>query len=142
MWSSEIGNASVAPSQVRQNLSARRISERSESSIQRGGRIFNHLVNYLTESSLCANIFLASRSRSRGGVCLKRLCLPRMAQTPLQQFLPGECFFVYDVRHLGRIATVVAFQNIDESLHTPSRHSFVWIDIEPRNLRAAGKMME
>ncbi len=57
MRSSEVGNTSIALSQVRQNLSARRISERSESSIQRGGRIFNHLVNYLTESSLCANIF-------------------------------------------------------------------------------------
>ena len=53
-----------------------------------------------------------------------------------------ERFFVHDVRHLCRIAAVVAFENVDESLYTAARHAFVWIDIQTRNLRAAGEMME
>src|SRR5262245_52087805 len=53
-----------------------------------------------------------------------------------------KCFFVHDVRHLCRIAAVVAFENVDQSLHTPSRHAFVWIDIKTRDLRTAGEMME
>jgi hypothetical protein len=54
----EIGNARVAPRQVRQDLPARWISQRGKSSAQRSRRIFNHLVNYLAESLQRANIFL------------------------------------------------------------------------------------
>src|SRR6266699_4839994 len=61
---------------------------------------------------------------------------------PAAVTLLGERFFVHDVRHLRRIAAVVAFENVDESLHTPPSHAFVWIDIQTCNLRAAGKMME
>jgi len=55
---SEIGNAPVATRQVRQNLPARWVSQSGKSSVQRSRRIFNHLVNYLTESFEYANIFL------------------------------------------------------------------------------------
>src|SRR5215470_17758834 len=51
-------------------------------------------------------------------------------------------FLVHHVWHLGRIAAVVAFENVDESLHTASSHAFIWIDIETRDLRATGEMME
>jgi len=54
----EVGNAPVAPRQVCQNLPARGIGQRGKSSVQRPGRIFNHLVNYLATSSQRANIFL------------------------------------------------------------------------------------
>ena len=54
----EVGNAPVAPRQVRQNLPARGIGQRGKSSVQRSRRIFNHLVNYLAESLRRANIFL------------------------------------------------------------------------------------
>jgi len=40
------------------------------------------------------------------------------------------------------IAAVVAFENVDQSLHTPPGHAFVWVDIQACNLRAAGEMME
>jgi len=56
--------------------------------------------------------------------------------------LRDERFFVHDVRHFCRIAAVVAFKNVDESLHATTCHAFVWIDIQTSNLRAAGKMME
>ncbi len=51
-------------------------------------------------------------------------------------------FFVHDVRHFCRIAAVVAFENVDESLHATARHAFVWIDIQTSDLPAAGEMME
>ncbi len=54
----EVGNASVAARQVRQNLPARGIGQRGKSSIQCSRRIFNHLVNYLAESLRRANIVL------------------------------------------------------------------------------------
>ena len=53
----EVGNAPVAPRQVRQNLPPRWISQRGESSVQRSRRILNHLVNYLAEALESANIF-------------------------------------------------------------------------------------
>src|SRR4029077_5841471 len=53
----EVGNASVAACQVRQNLPARGIGQRGKSPVQRSRRIFNHLVNYLAESLRRANIF-------------------------------------------------------------------------------------
>ncbi len=53
----EVGNASVAARQVRQNLPARGIGQRGKSSVQRSRRIFNHLVNYLAASLQRANIF-------------------------------------------------------------------------------------
>jgi hypothetical protein len=46
----EVGNASVATRQMRQNLTARGIGQRRKNSVQPSGRIFNHLVNYLAES--------------------------------------------------------------------------------------------
>src|SRR4249920_840727 len=51
-------------------------------------------------------------------------------------------FFVYDVWHLCRIAAIVAFENVDQSLHTPAGHAFVRINIQTCDLRAAGEMME
>ena len=65
----EVGNASVATRQVRQNLPARRIGQRGKSPVQRSRRIFNHLVNYLAESLRRANIFLEI-SRSFGAACV------------------------------------------------------------------------
>ena len=54
----EVGNASVAARQVRQNLPARGIGQRGKSSVQRSRRIFNHLVNYLAESlRTCKHFF-------------------------------------------------------------------------------------
>ena len=53
----EVGNASVAACQVRQNLPARGIGQRGKSPVQRSRRIFNHLVNYLAESLERANFF-------------------------------------------------------------------------------------
>jgi hypothetical protein len=54
----KVGDAPVAPRQMRQDLPARWISQRGKSSVQRFRRIFNHLVNYLAESPQRANIFL------------------------------------------------------------------------------------
>jgi len=56
--------------------------------------------------------------------------------------LRDERFFIHDVRHFCRIAAVVAFENVDESLYAAARHAFAWIDIQTCNLRTAGKMME
>jgi hypothetical protein len=53
----KIGHTSIASCEMRQNLPARWIGERSKSSVQCLGRIFNHLVNYLAEAIQRANIF-------------------------------------------------------------------------------------
>jgi hypothetical protein len=122
---SEIGNAPVATRQMRQNLPARWIGQRGKSSIQCSRGIFNHLVNYLAESFQRATFFLT--------ICRSR---------PAAVILRDERFFVHDVRHLCRIAAVVAFENVDESLYAAAGHAFVWVDIQTCNLRAAGEMME
>src|SRR6266403_491362 len=56
----EIGNAPVAPRQVRQNLPARGIGQRSESFVQCSRGIFNHLVNYLAASFEVQTFFCRS----------------------------------------------------------------------------------
>src|SRR5207249_8897638 len=58
------------------------------------------------------------------------------------QSLSFKCFLVDDVRHFCRIAAVVIFEDVDESLDAATGHAFVWIDIQTRNLCAAGEMME
>jgi hypothetical protein len=62
----EIGDAPVAPGQMRQDSTASRISERSESLVQCSGRIFNHLVNYLAELLRRANILLLQFTEGDG----------------------------------------------------------------------------
>src|SRR5258707_199119 len=62
----EVGNASIAARQVRQNLTARGIGQCSKSSVQCSRRIFNHLVNYLAESLRRANIFYNSQKPRLG----------------------------------------------------------------------------
>src|SRR5215467_11432591 len=54
----------------------------------------------------------------------------------------SKCFFVYNVWHFGRFAAVVAFKNVNQSLDTSASHSFIGIDIESRDPRAAGEVME
>ena len=66
MRSGEVGHAPVAACQVRQNLSARGISQRGKSSVQCSRIIFNHLVNYLAKSFQRANIFLQLRKAGLG----------------------------------------------------------------------------
>ena len=58
MRAGKVGNASVTPRQVRQNLPARRISQRGKSSVQPSRRMLNHLVKYLAEPLQRSNIFL------------------------------------------------------------------------------------
>src|ERR1700730_15471172 len=55
---------------------------------------------------------------------------------------PTKCFFVHDVRHFRWIAAVVSLEHVDHRLRGSSGHSFIRIDIQPRNLGAAGKMMK
>ncbi len=38
-----------------------------------------------------------------------------------------ERFFVHHVGHLGDVAAVVSFQHVNQSLHSASSHTFVWI---------------
>ena len=69
----EVGNASVAPRQVRQNLPARGIGQRGKCSVQRSRIIFNHLVNYLAESLQRANILFYKLQKPDLGVCFAGL---------------------------------------------------------------------
>ena len=85
----QVGHASAAPSQMRQDPPARRISQRGESSVQRCRRIFNHPVNYLACSFKRAKIFLLQFAEAAGSgrapplpsvVALR--CRGRLCQTP------------------------------------------------------------
>src|SRR6266542_966487 len=49
------------------------------------------------------------------------------SQLSTLNFLPKR-FLVHDVRHFGRVAAVVAFQHIDQSLDSASCHTFIGID--------------
>ena len=69
----EVGNASVAARQVRQNLPARGIGQRGKSSVQRSRRIFNHLVNYLAESLERANYFLTICRSREPTLCVRQI---------------------------------------------------------------------
>jgi hypothetical protein len=82
------------------------------------------------ESLRQSNRFSKSRGPAPG---------PLITRDPL---LSLKCFFVNDVRHFRRIAAVVALENVDESPHAAPCHAFFWIDVETRNLTAAGEMME
>src|SRR6266545_1158078 len=56
-----------------------------------------------------------------------RHCSNRGSQLSTINFLPKR-FLVHDVRHFGRVAAVVAFQHIDQSLDSASCHTFIGID--------------
>jgi hypothetical protein len=60
----EVRDALIAPREVSQDPTPRRIGERSEGSIQNPGRIFNHLVNHLSGSSDFANRFFQELKES------------------------------------------------------------------------------
>ena len=56
--------------------------------------------------------------------------------------LSAECFFIHYIRHLCDVAAVVAFEDIDQPLHTASSHALVGISREARNARGTGKMRQ
>ena len=69
----EVGNAPVAPRQVRENLPARGIGQRGKSLVQRSRGIFNHLVNYLAASLQRATFFCYNLQKPNLGVCFAGL---------------------------------------------------------------------
>src|ERR1035438_4067259 len=72
-----------------------------------------------------------------------RAPVPTQSHLYLSNFnLPLECFFIYYVRHLGRVAAVVPFQHIDESLNAAARHAFIWIGRQAGDARRAREMRQ
>src|SRR5439155_9682848 len=51
-------------------------------------------------------------------------------------------FLIHNIGHLGWVAPVVPFQDVDKCLGSAPSHAFVGIDREPCDLRATGKVME
>src|SRR5262245_12410173 len=101
---------------MRQNLSARGISQRRKGSVQCRQRIFNHLVNYVAALLQCANIFFT--------ICGRR---------PAAATLHDERFFVHDVRNSCPVAAEVTLVT---RARAPGRamskspiepHGFAWI---------------
>src|SRR6266568_1992407 len=60
MWPGQMRDASIATRQMLQNVSPGRISQRGKCAVQCSGRIFNHLVKYLTEPLANANKIFTS----------------------------------------------------------------------------------
>ena len=64
MRTCQVGDTSVTPGQMRQDMAPGRIGQGGEGAIQCSRRILNHLVNYLARPFSCANTFFPSLLQS------------------------------------------------------------------------------